>query len=100
MLGFIGIKDGITLYHIGYGTIIGCPPINGVIGCDQPKCWLTNIRLVTKFGCGRICYIGTPTCVVGMFGTTCCREVLSFFLINLFNLSSTKGQFLNSCLAC
>jgi hypothetical protein len=32
-----------------------------------------------------------------VFDTTSCREVLSSFLINCFSLSSTKGQFLNSC---
>jgi hypothetical protein len=37
----MGTKGGIILYHIGYcgyGTIIGCPTINGVIGWCQPKC--------------------------------------------------------------
>jgi hypothetical protein len=35
MLGSIGIKDHI-IYHIGYGTILDCLAINGVIGCGQP----------------------------------------------------------------
>jgi hypothetical protein len=48
MLGSIGTKDGTILYHIKYGTFIGCLTINGVTSSSQPKCWLTNIRLVTK----------------------------------------------------
>jgi hypothetical protein len=35
MLGSICTKDG-TIYHIGYGTILGCPAISGVTGCGQP----------------------------------------------------------------
>jgi hypothetical protein len=46
----LGTKDGIVLYHIKYGTFIGYPTINGVTSCGQPKCWLTNIILVTKLG--------------------------------------------------
>ncbi len=79
-------------------TVIGCPIISGVTCCGQPKCWLTGIGLVTKLSCGQICCTYTPTCVPRVFNTTCCREVISSSLINLFNLSSIKGQFLNSCL--
>ncbi len=100
MLGSISTKDGIVLYHIKYGTFIGCPTINGVTSCGQPKCWLTNVRLVTKPGCIWFCCIGTPTRVASVFGTTVCKEVLNSSFINLFNLSSTKGQFLNSCPTC
>jgi hypothetical protein len=38
MLGFIGIKDGIILYHIMYNIILGCPTISGVTSYNQPKC--------------------------------------------------------------
>jgi hypothetical protein len=95
MLKSIGTKDGIILHHIGHNTILGCLVIRGVTSCSRPKCWLIDIGLVTKFG--QICCTSTPTCVISVFGTTCYIEVLSSSLINLFNLSSTKGQFLNSC---
>ncbi len=89
MLGSIGTKDGTVLYHIGYGIIIGCPIINDVTGCNQLKCWLTDVGLVTKPGCGQICCTSTPMChVIGVFGTRSYREVISSSLINLFNLSS------------
>jgi hypothetical protein len=38
MLRSIGAKDETILYHIGYGTFLSYPTINGVIGCGQPKC--------------------------------------------------------------
>jgi hypothetical protein len=41
MLGSMGTKGGNVLYHIGYGgydSSLGCPTINGVIGCYQPRC--------------------------------------------------------------
>jgi len=91
MLGSIGIKNGTILYHIGYGTILGCHATSGVISCDQPTCWLIGIGLVTELGCIEACYTSTPTWVIGVFGTTSCREVWSYSLINFFNLSSTKG---------
>jgi hypothetical protein len=72
MLGSIGTKDGTILYYIKYGTILGCPVISGVIGC------------------GQICCTCAPTCVAGVFGTISYKEVMNFFLINLFNLSSTR----------
>jgi len=100
MLGSIGIKDGNILYHIEYDIIIGCPVINGVIGCDQLKSWLTDIGLVIKFSCIWVCYIGTPTCVHNVLITTSYRRVLSSSFINFFNLSSTKGKNLNSCPTC
>jgi hypothetical protein len=99
----MGIKDGVMLYHIGYGgqgITLGCPVINGVTCCFQPSCWLTNVKLVTKSDYGVSCCTCTPTCVIGMLGTTSCRQVMSFFLINCLNLSSTNGQFLNSCPTC
>ncbi len=51
MLGSMGIKGGTILYHIGYGTILRCPAINGVTSFYQPKCWLTTIGWITKPGC-------------------------------------------------
>jgi hypothetical protein len=38
MLRSIGTKDLTILYHIEYGTVLGCPTTIGVIGCGQPKC--------------------------------------------------------------
>jgi hypothetical protein len=38
MLGSMGIKGGIVLYHIGYGITLSCPTINGVTCCCQPRC--------------------------------------------------------------
>jgi L,D-peptidoglycan transpeptidase YkuD (ErfK/YbiS/YcfS/YnhG family) len=41
MLGSMGTKGGTVFYHIGYdgyGTTLGCPTINGVTSCYQPKC--------------------------------------------------------------
>jgi hypothetical protein len=102
MLASMGTKGGTILYHIRYGgycTTLGCLAISGVIGCCQPKCWLTNVGLVTKLDCGQIFCIGTPTCVIGVFSTASCKTNLDF-LINNFSLSSTKGQFLNSCPTC
>jgi hypothetical protein len=90
MLRSISIKDGIILYHIRYDIIIGCHVISGVTSYGQPKCSLIDIGLVTKLNCGRIYYTSTPTCVVGVLGTTSCIKVLNSFLIDLFNLSSTK----------
>ncbi len=91
MLRSIGTKDGTILYHIGYNTVLGCSIINGVISCGRRKCWLIGIGLVTKFGCGQICCTSTPTCAIGAFGTTNCKEFMSYSFINLFSLSSTKG---------
>jgi hypothetical protein len=31
MLGSIVIKDGIILYHIGYGVVLGYPATSGII---------------------------------------------------------------------
>ncbi len=56
--------------------------------------------LLTKFGCGRICCTCTPTCVISVFDTTSYKKVLSYSFGNLFNLSCTKGKFLNSCPTC
>jgi hypothetical protein len=101
MLGSMGTKGGIVLYHIrygGYGITIGCCAICGVIGCCQPTCWLISVGLITKLGCGWICYTSTPTCVIGVFGIT--NYILSYSFINCFSLSSTNGQFLNSCPTC
>ncbi len=38
MLGSMGTKGGSILYHIGYGTTLGCPTMTGLIGCCQLKC--------------------------------------------------------------
>jgi hypothetical protein len=100
MLGFIGIKYEIILYHIQYSIVLSCPTISGVIGCSQLKWWLIGIGLVTKLDCGRICCTCTPTWVASVLDPTGCKEVISYSFINLFNLSSTKGQFLNSCPTC
>jgi L,D-peptidoglycan transpeptidase YkuD (ErfK/YbiS/YcfS/YnhG family) len=103
MLGSMGTKGGIVLYHIrygGYGITLGCPAINGVTSCCQPMCWLIGVGLITKPSCGWICYTSTPTCVIGVLGIASYREVLSSSFINCFSLSSTKGQFLNSCPTC
>jgi hypothetical protein len=35
MLGSMGIKGGTVLYHIGYGIILSCFTISGVIGYCQ-----------------------------------------------------------------
>jgi hypothetical protein len=97
MLISMGTKGGIVLYHIGHGITLSCLAISGVIGCCQPMCWLIGVGLITKLGCGWICYTCTPTCVIGVFGIASYREVISSFFINCFSLSFTKGQFLNSC---
>jgi len=77
-------------------TTLGCPTINGVTSCCQLGCWLTNVQLLTKPDCGQGCCIGTPTCVAGVHSTIKCREIMSIYFIDCFNLSSTKGQFLRS----
>ncbi len=56
--------------------------------------------LVAKLDCGWSCCIGTPTCVIGVLGITGYKKVMNYSLINHFNLSSTKGQSLNSCPTC
>jgi hypothetical protein len=102
MLGSMGTKGGTVLYHIGYGgydTTIGCHVINGVTSY-QPKCWLIGVGLVAKPGCDWICGMGTPTCITNVLIVEGVKEVLNYSLINHFNLSSTKGQFLNSCPTC
>jgi hypothetical protein len=96
MLESMGIKGGITLYHVGYGgygTTLSCPTISGVTSCCQPKCWLSGVGWVAKSNCDRIWDTGTPTCIVSVLNATSGKEVLSFFFsINHFHLSSTKGQ--------
>jgi len=40
MLGSMGTKGGIVLYHIiygGYGTTLGCFVINVITSCYQPR---------------------------------------------------------------
>jgi hypothetical protein len=49
MLGSMGTKNGIVLYHIGYNIVLGCPTISGVIGCNQPKSLVENPPCVTIF---------------------------------------------------
>ncbi len=96
----MGIKGGTILYHIGYGgygITLGCPTISGVTSYCQPRCWLTGVGCIAKFNYGWICDSSTPTCIAGVLIAASGKEVLSFFFINHFNLSSTKGQFLNSC---
>jgi hypothetical protein len=53
----------------------------------------STLSIVTNNTC-------TPTCVANVFDTTSYREFLNSSLINCFSLSSTKGQFLNSCPTC
>ncbi len=43
MLGSMGTKGGSVLYHIGYGTTLGCLAISGVTSCSQPRFWLTSV---------------------------------------------------------
>ncbi len=96
----MGKKGGIILYHIGYGgygKTLGCFAINGVIGYCQPRCWLTSVGWVAKLSYDWICGTGKPTFVTNVLVMASVREVLNSSLINCFNLSSTKGQFLNSC---
>ncbi len=100
MLLSIGIKDGIILYHVGYGTALGCRTTSGVTSCGQPICWITDIGLVTKLDYICVYCIGSPTWVIGVLDTTRCKEFQSFSFINLLNFSSTKGKFLNSCWSC
>lgn len=64
MLKSISKKDGTILYHIE--IVLGCHATNGVIGCGQPTCWLTDIGLLTKLSCIRACSIGTPTQVASV----------------------------------
>jgi hypothetical protein len=94
MLGSRGTKGGTILYHIGYdgyGRTLGHPIINGVTSCYQPRCWLSNVGWVTKLGCDQICCTCTPIGIISVLVAIGSREVLSSFLINHFNLSSTKG---------
>jgi len=93
MLGSIGTKDGTILYHFTYGTFLGCHAISGVTSCGQPKCWLINIGLLAKFNFSR--FVVHVHCVASVLSTTNCREVMNYSLINLFNFSSTNGQFVN-----
>jgi hypothetical protein len=69
--------------------------------CNQPRFHRAlNLQLIrsAKIACKVDAYLYVPLCQPE--NTTCCKEVLSFSLFNLFNLSSTKGQFLNSCPTC
>jgi len=100
MLRSIGTKDGIILYHIRYDIVLSCFNIISVTSCGQPRCWLIGIGLVIKFGYIWVCCTSTPTFVTGVLGTIGCKEVMSYSFINLFNLSSKKRQFLNSCPTC
>jgi hypothetical protein len=96
MLGSMGTKGGIVLYHIiygGYGTTLGCFVINAITSCYQPRYWLIGVGWVVKLGRDWICGTNTPTYIIGVFIGASGKEVMSFFLINYFNLSSTKGQF-------
>ncbi len=43
MLGSMGIKGGTKLYHIGYGIVLSCPTINGVLGYCQLRFWLIGV---------------------------------------------------------
>ncbi len=44
MLRSMGIKGGIVLYHIGYGTTLGCHVISGVKCCYRPRFLLIGVR--------------------------------------------------------
>jgi hypothetical protein len=97
MLRSMGIKGGTMLYHIGYGTTLGCLIINGVKCCYQPRFWQIGVWWITKPDCDQICDMGTPTCIVGVLVVVGGRKVPSYSFINHFDLSSTKGQILNLC---
>jgi hypothetical protein len=94
IIWWIHIK--IHKYKRWWYTTLGCPTINGVTSCCQLGCWLINVQLLTKPGCGQGCCIGTPTCIASVHSTIRCREIMSTYFIDCFNLSSTKGQFLRS----
>jgi hypothetical protein len=96
MLGSMHIKGGTILYDIGYGIALNCPIISGVT-CYQLRFWLIGVGCVTKPNCDQICGMGTPTYITSLFVVVVGREVLNSFLINHFNLSSTKEWILNSC---
>jgi hypothetical protein len=83
MLGSMGTKGGIVLYHIGYGTNLNCLGINGVTSCYQPRCWLTSVGLITKPICGQICCTCTPTCVISVLSIIGCRKVEFLFCQSL-----------------
>jgi hypothetical protein len=100
MLGSMGIKGGTILYHIGYGTFLGCHVISGITSCYQPRFWLIGIGWITKPGCDRLCDTCTPTCIIGVLIVAGGKEVLGSFLINRFSLLSKKRQFLNACPTC
>jgi len=74
--------------------------MSGVQGFCQFRCWVIGVELLTKLGCRQGCCTSTPTCVANVFGIVGCREIMSSFLINHFNLSFTKRQLLNSCPIC
>jgi hypothetical protein len=98
MLGYVGTKGGTILYHVGYGgygATLGCHVISGVTKYCQPMCWLTSVGWVTKPNCDRICGMGILTCITSVFVMVGGREVLNSPLNNHFNLSFTKGKFLN-----
>jgi hypothetical protein len=93
MLGSMVTTGGTILYHIGYGGY-GTP-----LGClAKFRCWLIGVWWVAKPDYDWICDTSTPTYIASVFILIGGREVISSSLINYFNLSSTKGQFLNSCL--
>jgi hypothetical protein len=100
MLGSMGIKGGIVIYHIGYGTTVGCFVVSGVKCCYQLRFWLTSVGWVIKHDCDRICEMGALACIIVMLIVIDGREVHNSFFINHSNLSSTKGQVLNSCSTC
>jgi hypothetical protein len=94
---FLKTYSKFILYHNGYSITLGCLAISGVTSCYQPRPWLTNVGWVTKPGYDHISGMGTPTCIVSVLILIGNKEVMSFSLNNCFSLSSTKGQFLNSC---
>ncbi len=93
MLRSMGIKGGIVIYHIGYGTTLSCLVISGVKCYYQPRFWLISVGWVTKPDCDRISNMGTLACIIGVLVVVDGREVMSFLKINYLNLSSIKGQF-------
>ncbi len=82
MLGSMGTKGGIVLYHIrcgGYGTTLGYLDIKVLTFCYEPRYWLIGVGWIIKLGCDWICGTSTPTCIIGVFILASGKEVMSFF---------------------
>jgi hypothetical protein len=89
----MGIKGGIVIYHIGYGTTLGCLVISGVKWYYQPRFRLTNVGWINKPDCDRICEMGTPACIIVMFIVVGGKKVLSFFSLIALIYHPQKDNF-------